>query len=209
MDNTCPLCHGNSSKFHNNKQQYHQCGACQAVFMGAEYLLDATDEESRYLSHNNDVTDEGYQQFVSPITSAVLIHQTPEQKGLDFGAGTGPVIAKVLADNHFKLDLYDPFFHNDVTLLEQQYDFIVCCEVMEHFYYPDKEFALLKRLLKPKGRLYCMTDLYRDNIDFANWYYQNDNTHVFFYHQNSLNYIKQQFDFSALTIDGRLITLTN
>jgi 2-polyprenyl-3-methyl-5-hydroxy-6-metoxy-1,4-benzoquinol methylase len=177
--------------------------------MDAECLLDAADEESRYLSHNNDVTDKGYQQFVSPITSAVLKYHTPKQKGLDFGAGTGPVIAKVLADNNFKLDLYDPFFHNDVTLLEQQYDYIVCCEVMEHFFQPDKEFALLKRLLKPNGRLYCMTDMYHEQIDFPNWYYQKDNTHVFFYHQSSLNYIKQQFGFSDLAVDGRLIILSN
>ncbi|MFW5427416.1 MAG: class I SAM-dependent methyltransferase, partial [Methylophagaceae bacterium] len=157
----------------------------------------------------NDVDDKGYQQFVSPITSSVLRHHIPEQVGLDFGAGTGPVIAKVLADHGFKLDLYDPFFHNNSELLAGQYDYVVCCEVMEHFYKPDEEFALLKRLLKPNGRLYCMTDLYHEDIDFPNWYYQKDNTHVFFYHLRSLEYIKQQFGFSDLSVDGRLVTFTH
>ena len=209
MDNPCPLCHKNSSKFYKNEQQYYQCSACQAVFMDAEYFLGTAEEEARYLSHNNDVTDKGYQQFVSPITSSVLKHQNSKQKGLDFGAGTGPVITKVLEDNNFKLDLYDPFFHNHPVLLEQQYDYIVCCEVMEHFYQPDKEFALLKRLLKPGGRLYCMTDLYHEAIDFPKWYYQNDNTHVFFYHQQSLQYIKQNFGFSDLFVDGRLVIFSH
>lgn len=177
--------------------------------MDASSHLNEQQEKSRYLEHNNNVNDDGYQQFVSPITSAVLRHHAPQQQGLDFGAGTGPVIAKVLTDNEFEMDLYDPFFHHAPALLEQQYDYIVCCEVMEHFYHPDQEFALLKRLLKPNGRLYCMTDLYHDDIDFSNWYYQKDNTHVFFYHQNSLRYIKQQFDFSDLIINGRLIILSN
>ena len=207
MGDSCPLCHSNSSKFHKNEQQYHQCVSCMAIFMDAEYHLDQQQEKTRYLEHNNDVEDEGYQQFVSPITSSVLQNHTSDQQGLDFGAGTGPVIAKVLADNGFKLDLYDPFFHPNSALLTRQYDYIVCCEVMEHFYNPDKEFALLKRLLKPNGRLYCMTDLYYEEIDFPNWYYQKDNTHVFFYHRNTLSHIKQHYGFSDLTIDGRLVVL--
>jgi 2-polyprenyl-3-methyl-5-hydroxy-6-metoxy-1,4-benzoquinol methylase len=170
--------------------------------------LKKTEEALRYLDHNNDVTDQGYQQFVSPITSAILQFHSQEQQGLDFGAGTGPVIAKLLADKNFNVVLYDPFFHNDRAVLNEQYDFIICCEVMEHFYQPDKEFSLLKRLLKPNGRLYCMTDLYHENIDFPNWYYQKDNTHVFFYHQQSLVYIKDKFHFSELSVADRLIVFT-
>ncbi len=209
MADRCPLCHNISSIFHKNEQQYQQCSACKAVFMNAKYQLNLQQEKARYLDHDNNVDDEGYQQFVSPITSFILRNHSSDQLGLDFGAGTGPVIAKVLADNGFKLELYDPFFYDNPKLLARQYDYIVCCEVMEHFYKPDKEFALLKRLLKPNGRLYCMTDLYHDDIDFANWYYQKDNTHVFFYHQRSLDYIQQQFVFSDLSVDGRLIIFTH
>ena len=205
MSKSCPLCQSDSLLFHKNEQQYYQCSGCQAVFMDSADHLEASTEKLRYLEHNNNVDDKDYQQFVSPITSSVLNNQTSEQTGLDFGAGTGSVIAKVLADNGFKIELYDPFFHDEPALLTQQYDYIVCCEVMEHFYHPDKEFALLKRLLKPNGRLYCMTELYHQDIDFVNWYYQKDNTHVFFYHQQSLEHIKQQCGFSELSVDGRLI----
>jgi 2-polyprenyl-3-methyl-5-hydroxy-6-metoxy-1,4-benzoquinol methylase len=209
MGNNCPLCHSSSLKFHKNEQQYHQCSACNAIFMDSEYYLNLQQEKARYEEHNNNVDDKGYQQFVSPITSSVLRNHTANQVGLDFGAGTGPVIAKVLADKGFKLELYDPFFHDNPKLLNKQYDYIVCCEVMEHFYKPDEEFALLKRLLKPNGRLYCMTDLYHEDINFPNWYYQKDNTHVFFYHQQSLEYIKQQSGFSDLSVNGRLVTFTH
>jgi SAM-dependent methyltransferase len=158
------------------------------------------------LIHNNNVDDVRYQQFVSPVTSAVMNDYSPKHKGLDFGAGTGPVISKVLTDNQFNIKAYDPFFHNHPQLLDETYDFIACCEVIEHFYTPCKEFSLLKSLLKPNGRLYCMTDIYNENIDFHGWYYKNDPTHVFFYQQQSFRYIKDKFGFSDVTIDGRLIT---
>ena len=159
--------------------------------------------------HNNDVNDVGYQQFVSPITSAVLNDYSSEHKGLDFGAGTGSVISKILTDDQLHIKAYDPFFHNDTSLLDKTYDFIVSCEVIEHFYTPDKEFQLLKSLLKPNGRLYCMTDIYHEDINFHDWYYKNDATHVFFYHKQSLNYIKEKFGFRDVAIDGRLITYLN
>jgi SAM-dependent methyltransferase len=174
--------------------------------MDPEHRPNSTDEKARYLHHQNDVNDLGYQQFSSPITSSVLRDFSSEHIGLDFGAGTGPVISKLLTDNKFNISLYDPFFHNHPELLEETYDYIVCCEVMEHFYSPAKEFALLKRLLKPGGKLYCMTELYHEGIDFKSWHYKSDPTHVFFYHQKSLEYIKEQFGFSAFSVEGRLVS---
>ncbi len=210
MNNDCPLCHNDSTDFYRGHNgPYHQCKQCKGVFLDKTYRTDKQTEKSRYLNHNNDVDDKGYQQFVSPITSAVIKQQTKQQQGLDFGAGPGPVIAKLLSDNQFNIELYDPFFHNNPKLLEKTYDFIVCCEVMEHFYQPDKEFELLKGLLKDNSRLYCMTDMYHEDIDFHKWYYKNDATHVFFYHPQSLDYIKQKLGFSDLTIDGRLIIFSN
>ncbi len=209
MSNSCPLCHHPSTKFYDgNNGLYYQCSYCKSVFLDKAYRTSQHIEKERYLNHNNDVRDIGYQQFVSPITSAVMTNQATEDQGLDFGAGPGPVIAKILKDNHFNIELYDPLFHHNSERLKQTYDFIVCCEVMEHFYYPDKEFSLLKQLLKNNGRLYCMTDMYHEDIDFHNWYYKKDATHVFFYHQQALNYIKQKFGFSDVTTKGRLITFS-
>lgn len=209
MSNACPLCHNIGSNFYTgNDKLYYQCSHCKGVFLDPAYRPDKDSEKSRYLTHDNDVNDSGYQQFVSPITSAVMHDYSTKHQGLDFGAGTGPVISKVLTDNQFNIKAYDPFFHNHPQLLDETYDFIACCEVIEHFYNPSKEFALLKSLLKPKGRLYCMTDIYHENIDFHSWYYKNDPTHVFFYQQQSFVYIKEEFGFSDICIDGRLITFT-
>lgn len=163
----------------------------------------------RYQKHNNDIEDDGYQKFVAPITSAIMRDFTQNHKGLDFGAGTGPVISKILKDNDFHIKLYDPFFHNYPNLLEAQYNYIVACEVIEHFHIPKKEFSLLKKLLLPNGKLYCMTNIYDESINFYNWNYISDPTHVFFYHKKTIHWIKEEFGFSNVTIDGRLITYSN
>lgn len=169
-------------------------------------LPDAQTEIARYRTHNNDVEDLGYQKFVSPIVSAVIKDFTSEKSsGLDFGAGTGPVITKLLKENGFDLAPYDPFFHNRPELLEKQYDFIVCCEVMEHFHKPLEEFQRLKDLLCPGGKIYCMTHLYTSDIHFDNWYYKNDPTHVFIYRAETIQFITRSVGFSAVKNTGRLI----
>jgi 2-polyprenyl-3-methyl-5-hydroxy-6-metoxy-1,4-benzoquinol methylase len=176
--------------------------------MHADYFLSLSEEKERYEEHNNDVNDSNYQQFVSPIVNRVLTDFSKTDTGLDFGSGTGPVISKMLRDAGYTLTTYDPFFDKNESALNKQYDFIVCCEVIEHFHSPTKEFALLKNLLKPKGKLYCMTDMYSEDLNFEKWYYKNDPTHVFFYSKKALEYIRKRWGFSELGIKERLIVLT-
>ncbi len=207
MPNNCPLCNGASTVFYRYKQRlYHRCNNCQGIFVDAKLRLSGEAEMKRYNEHNNDVEDAGYQKFVSPIPTAIMCDYTKNHKGLDFGAGTAPVISKILNDNAYNIVQYDPFFHNYPKLLEHKYDYIACCEVIEHFNNPKKEFGLLKRLLQKGGKLYCMTDIYDDTIDFHKWYYKNDRTHVFIYHNKTLQWIKDEFGFLGVTIKGRLIT---
>lgn len=171
------------------------------------YFLKPETEESRYRLHNNDVHDSRYQDFVSPITKAVINDFSPAAVGLDYGCGPGPVAAVMLEKQGFTVRLYDPFFENHQENLQLQYDFIICCEVMEHFHYPRKEFQLLYNLLKPGGKLYCKTSLFTEDLDFSNWYYKNDPTHVFLYTEESLKWIRSNLGFKELSIKPKLIIL--
>jgi len=210
LTSQCPLCNGISSHFYQYKQQqYYQCSNCFGIFVDKKLLPGSETELLRYTKHHNDIEDDGYQSFVSPITSDIMADFNQNHKGLDFGAGTGPVISKILKENGFQIELYDPFFHNYPNLLEKQYDYIAACEVIEHFHNPKKEFRLLKKLLRKSGKLYCMTNIYDDSIDFRTWDYKNDFTHVFIYHKNTILYIKEEFGFSDVTINDRLITYSN
>lgn len=200
----CPLCNSVSESFY--RDNFLICTGCSGIFRPRKFLLTPEDEKTRYSLHNNDANDIRYQHFVSPITDAVLKGHQPGHSGLDFGSGSGSAIAKVLNDKNYNISQYDPYFRNYPELLEKKYDYIVCCETIEHLYEPAKEFKLFKKILLPSGRLYCMTLPYSPDINFGDWYYKNDPTHVFLYQKETFEWIKNNFGFSSLAINHRLIT---
>lgn len=205
----CPHCFSaNAIRIQGSTDRFYQCDQCRGLFRHPDDFPDREEERNRYLQHQNDVTDVRYQQFVAPITDAVLSGFQPQHRGLDFGSGTGPVITKIIADAGFNISVYDPFFAPDDHLLMQRYHYIACCEVIEHFHHPDVEFKQLRKLLLPGGKLFCMTHLYDDTFGFSNWYYKNDPTHVFIYREETMYWIRQAYDFADVEIDGRLIVLS-
>ncbi len=202
----CPLCGGRKYIYYRlNEKTYYQCEKCNSISLDESVHLNPEEEMKRYLEHNNDVEDTGYQNFVKPITSAIFKDFDENHKGLDYGAGSGPVITKILTDYSYNIKTYDPYFHNFPDYLKERYDYIACCEVIEHFYHPYCEFKRLKKLLNKNGVLYCQTGIYKENINFKDWYYKNDPTHVFFYTEKSIYWIKEHFDFKDITIRNRLI----
>jgi SAM-dependent methyltransferase len=199
----CPLCNSNSKAFY--KDEFYECSCCGGIFRPSEKLLDNEKEKERYESHTNDSDDLGYQNFVSPITNCVLKEFSKNDIGLDFGCGKDSPIVKILKNNEYKIFEYDPYFFDEKELLEQKYDYIACCEVIEHFYNPKKEFELFKKLLKEDGVLYLMTGIYRENIDFSKWWYKNDLTHVFIFQEKTFEWIKKEFDFTNMQIQKNFI----
>ncbi|MCU0235831.1 MAG: class I SAM-dependent methyltransferase [Acidobacteria bacterium] len=209
MNEPCPLCRDPAAFFSTaRKRDYHLCGRCGAVFMAPRHHLSAEAEKKRYEAHRNDVDDPRYQAFVRPLVNLVLEQCRPQQQGLDFGCGTGPVVSRLLAERDYRLAQYDPFFRDRPQLLERAYDYIVCCEVIEHFRDPAREFRLLRSLLERGGRLFCQTELYAPGSELAAWPYANDTTHVIFYQERTLEWIRDHFAFTALAVAGRLAVFT-
>ena len=206
MKKNCPLCSSLSDKFYQDTQTYYDCPTCHGIFVDSKDLPDMLEEKQRYELHDNDTEDEGYRKFVSPITSSIENDFSISACGLDFGAGTSAIVSKVLKE--YNISNYDPYFHNNPELLKSKYDYVSSCEVIEHFYNPYKEFKLLKSLLKPHAKLYLMTDIYDEKIDFASWYYKNDPTHVFLYSKKTFEWIRDKFGFFSVSVEGRLITFT-
>lgn len=206
----CTLCSTKTEPFYfyeKEERQYHRCPNCKAVLMDISDYPTPDEEIHRYESHNNDVEDPRYQKFVSPLVDKILEHYSPDNKGLDFGAGTGPVITKMLKDEGYDIITYDPFFDNNTIVFDETFDYIVSCEVIEHFHEPHMEFERLRGMLNPGGALFLKTDVYTEDVDFHAWYYKSDETHVFFYHPETFRWIKKAFNFSKLEIDGRHISL--
>lgn len=177
--------------------------------MHPDDLATPEEEIKRYETHNNDISDPGYRKFVSPLVKEIALRHHADDKGLDFGAGTGPVITHMLKQQQYNIRAWDPFFIPDDELLEETYDYIVACEVIEHFHDPAAEFRRFKDMLNPYGTLLIKTDPWTGETSFDEWYYKNDETHTFFYHPETFEWIKDRFQFKDLIIDKRVILLIN
>ncbi|DAB30493.1 MAG TPA: methyltransferase [Sulfurimonas sp. UBA12504] len=210
QEHKCSLCSHQAKLFYQDKTKrfecdYFLCETCHSIFADSAKLPNAAKEKERYELHDDNVEDKGYQKFVSPMTQAIQEEYKRSAKGLDFGAGRAPIVSKLMQSAGYDIEQYDPFFHPNAALLKKKYDYVAACEVVEHFYHPHKEFGLLKSLLDEDAKLYIMTDLYDTSIDFAKWYYKNDMTHVFFYSQESFEWIQKEFGFKSLQIEKRLV----
>lgn len=205
----CLLCNSNTSFFYEKRNKtYYKCEKCSSIMLDPLDHVSLEEEKERYETHNNDIEDISYQNFVSPIVESIKKTYNTGHIGLDYGAGPGPVVKSLLEKEGYNIKLYDPYFHYYPKNLYDKYDFIILSEVIEHFNNPYKEFLKLSNLLKKGGALVCMTSIYDEGIDFDKWSYKNDKTHVFFYHKKALEWIKAEFKFSNLEVDGKLIKLS-
>jgi hypothetical protein len=202
----CTLCAGKVVFYYRfRNKDYYRCRNCHGVLLDPIFYLTPEAEKDRYDQHKNDPANPGYRKFVTPLVEQVQRKYPPAASGLDYGAGSGPVAAALLEEAGYRISLYDPYYWNDHSLLENSYEFIICCEVIEHFHQPQTEFRKLRSLLKPGGSIFCMTEMITDQLDFEVWYYKNDPTHVFFYHRDSLKWLKTALEFKSLEIIDRAI----
>lgn len=211
MKSSCPLCKSDKTKeyfqFKKSQQtfEYFECNECSLVFMNQDSLLEAPVERSRYEFHKNDKRTPGYEKFlrelISPITERVL----KTSLGLDYGSGPYPMMAELFKEDGYQINVYDPYFANDKSVLEKQYDFITCCEVAEHFYDPNGEFKKLYHMLRNQGILGMSTGILYENIDFSKWYYKSDDTHVVFYTPKAIDWICKNFDLNLIYFENNVV----
>lgn len=206
MKKNCPLCDQKSNTFFQDPlHHFFMCDQCGGIFRDRDQFLTKTAEKKRYLHHISSMEDTGYYQFISPIIDEVVSSFPVDSLGLDFGCGHTPVLSRHLSNEGFKMVEYDPIFFNYKSALKNKYNFIVACEVVEHFYNPFDEFKRLHDLLKPEGTLICKTHPFEKKIDFASWYYKNDPSHVFIYQRKTFEWIKEFLEFKNVKINDRTI----
>ncbi len=207
LQSECALCASpRVSRLAVNGTYFH-CADCDVRYLHPTERLGRVAEEARYRTHNNNLNDKGYQNFVEPLFRALSPHLKSGAQGLDFGAGEGPVLAQMFEQNGFPVALYDPFFWPDVTPLSKSYDFVVASEVMEHLFTPRLEIEKLRAILKPEGWLGIMTLLVEPGLDFANWHYRRDPTHVVFYSRLSFEWVARELDFRPPIYSGERVVL--
>lgn len=203
----CPLCQCEDTKdyFRDKFRLYQFCKNCQLVFVTSNYLISEEAEKERYDLHKNNPEDEGYQSFLMKLLTPMIPLLKPDSKGLDFGAGPTPALYNLFKKHGFQVERYDPFYLNNKAVLRQFFDFIAATEVVEHFYFPGKEFKRLFKMLNQGGVLGIMTMLRPDDVDFKNWWYKNDLTHVCFYAEETMRWISRQWNAKIEFMKGNVI----
>ena len=169
------------------KRLLRLCSACRLVFAVSADLPAPEAEKSRYASHRNGPDDAGYVAFLRQAVAPALPFLKPEMRGLDYGCGHTPTLHLLLKEAGLRCENYDVFFFPEWP--QEPFDFLFATEVVEHFHRPADEWPRMLSLLKPGGILTVMTAPWEDLGAFRTWGYASDETHVAFYHRQSLEWI--------------------
>tara|TARA_B100000315_G_scaffold249651_1_gene281212 strand:- start:11387 stop:11896 length:510 start_codon:yes stop_codon:yes gene_type:complete len=152
------------------------------------------EEKRRYDTHTNHPDDPEYRDFLKRLLNQLLPYLPKGGKGIDYGSGPGPTLSLMFSELGFHMTDYDPFYANHYKVLEEEYDFLSCSETMEHFGNPKEEWELFLKLVKRGGWIGIMTQLYDREIDFSQWYYKNDPTHVSFYSKETFKWLAKEYN---------------
>jgi len=191
---TCPVCRASGARrlLEVDDRTYWRCRICDATFLDPSQRLSRDDEVSHYQHHENDPDDPRYRRFLSKLADPLLAKLKPGMTGLDYGCGPGPALAAMFEEAGLEMVLFDPFFRNDPTVLDQHFDVITLSEVAEHLFEPADVFDSLGDKLKPGGWLGVMTCFQTDDERFATWHYRRDPTHVIFYRPSTLQVVAEK-----------------
>lgn len=191
------------------KQTAWRCNTCHAVFKAPTHHPSKDVEKARYDTHQNHRDNEGYVTFLTHFIDHAISPFITQGKALDFGCGPGPVLGELLDAKGFEVALYDPFYYPQTTVFDARYDLISTTEVLEHIFDPHHTFKQLAQSLKPHGILAIMTHFVpMEDEAYLTWWYRRDETHVVFYHEDSLKRLARQYGFEILYTDHqKMMTL--
>lgn len=199
----CPLCGASETTPYakDRHRAYFQCPFCSLVFVPEAFWLSPEDEKAEYDLHKNDPEDVGYRAFLSRLVTPLKYRLNPGSEGLDFGCGPGPTLSEMMREEGHFLEIYDPFYFSEPSVLDRNYDFVCATEVVEHFRHPNREWKRLFSLVRSKGWLAIMTKTVMDRARFQNWHYIRDLTHICFYSQSTFHYLAEMFDAHFQAVD--------
>lgn len=209
----CPLCAGSELSDHarHRRRTLWHCECCGLLFLGAEAHPSPEAAAERYRLHRNSLDDAGYVRMLRTLIDPVLARVASGARGLDYGSGPRPVAAELVRREGFKCDAYDPVFAPEPP--RPPYEFVLACEVAEHFLDPAAEFARLRSLVAPGGLLGVRTEFWSEAADLvkpaapATWHYLSDPTHVVFYREKCFRWLAAHGHWTMEWSDGRRLVL--
>lgn len=185
---------------------YNHCETCNLIFTDTRFFPSKIAEEKRYRKHNNGIQNKGYVTSLNEAIKPALEFLKPGMQGLDYGCGPEPTLSKLLEQDGFACDVYDPIFFPELDQ-NKQYDFIFATECFEHFFFPAKDLQKIKKLIKEGGILVIMTEVWQSLEKFKNWHYAKDPTHVSFYHPRTFDVIAKKLAMNTMFTDNKKVAI--
>jgi hypothetical protein len=150
----CPLCLSDTcrvyfeEKSHLGYRKFWCCEACGVIFLDPALRMNQAEAKKRYDFHRNSPEDPHYRAFLSRLLDPLQKYLPPGACGLDYGCGPGPAIRFIMQARGLEVSNFDPIYFPNEELLDAQYDFITCTEVLEHLGNPRAVFQKLHGMLK-------------------------------------------------------------
>lgn len=204
---TCLICSSSklSTVSHSSRRAlFHFCEGCDFVFVDPKDCPSEVEEKARYETHNNNFEDEGYRNFLRPFWQPLQAKSSCDI--LDFGSGPQPALSQQLRSLGHRVWSYDPYFAPQFPE-DQKFDFIFCCEVIEHCRDPLAEIKKMQSVLKPSGEIWFRTELLQ-LPKFSTWWYVRDPTHICFFSENTFSVIGKTLNLKAQR-EGPLLILSH
>lgn len=205
----CPLCLRLDTRlFHQDKKRsFHTCGHCGLVFADGGAHLPPQAIRSRYGRGGSLENQRNLPQFVLPLLHELGQQSQSSLSGLNYGRLLDDETLTLIEEAGHRLKQYDPFVAPDTEALQQQYDFICCYRVFEHFGAPHREWQLFQRLLSEGGYLALSTRLLTDPERFGKWHHKNNLAHVSFPSRETFEYLAAHSGFRLIFAENDLILM--
>lgn len=203
---SCPICQSSCAMESDQKNRiYHICSSCRFTFLDKKFHISSDEEKKRYELHNNDPEDQGYRKWLSAfIDQAVKPYAASGSMILDYGSGPEPVLASLLREEGYSVQIYDKYFAPQEV--SGSFAMITSTEVIEHV---DDPIALLKKMksLVIRGGHVSLKTSFRPSGDgdFFKWWYREDSTHISFFTVASIEKMAEITGFSVRFCDNRSV----
>lgn len=215
---TCGLCNQkfNSTEvdithesWKQDKDRFVLCTCCDLIQVRKSSRLSEIDERKRYELHQNKNDD--YKLFLKPFANLIFDRlsgrSTNENRSLndlqvlDFGSGPCPVLSELLNEKDLHTDSYDLYFQPQT--LNKKYDLIIMHEVFEHLREPIEVWRQILNHLNLNGEILIRTKT--RPIDFNNWWYARDATHIIFPSVTTWNWLAVNFQMQIEFIESDIV----
>ncbi len=206
----CKICQSDTTVMGDSKKKlsYYRCISCGFIYLDDKFIVDNEREKEKYDLHNNSFESIGYvEMFEKFIEKAVEPYTQNIKTVLEFGCGSGPVLAELLRDRSMEVDLYDLYFYPEKVYEGKKYDLITSTEVFEHLKEPLKILKMLTEHTAENGYIILMTKFPpADDKTFLAWWYRRDVTHISFFTPRSFEVMAEKVGLNVLeTMDNNIV----